>query len=136
MTAIAKLDLALKLLDEVDATPIGQINTKLDRITDAVSAARHELTPGGPAYVIWSNEHRAWWRPNECGYCTMLAGAGRYTREDALAICIRARGGRRFNDNPSEIPVLFDDAAIFWPDDKPEWREERAASKTGGPEHG
>lgn len=44
MTAIAKLDLALKLLDEVDATPIGQINTKLDRITDAVSAARRELT--------------------------------------------------------------------------------------------
>ncbi|MGX9392528.1 hypothetical protein ACWX0K_20525 [Nitrobacteraceae bacterium UC4446_H13] len=44
MTAIAKLDLALKLLDEVDATPLGQINTKLDRITDAVSAARRELT--------------------------------------------------------------------------------------------
>lgn len=43
MTAIAKLDLALKLLDEVDATPLGQINTKLDRITDAVSAARREL---------------------------------------------------------------------------------------------
>jgi len=43
MTAIAKLDLALKLLDELDATPLGQVNAKLDRITDAVVAAKHEL---------------------------------------------------------------------------------------------
>jgi hypothetical protein len=43
MTVAAKLDLALKLLDEVDSTSLGQINAKLDRITDAVAAARREL---------------------------------------------------------------------------------------------
>jgi hypothetical protein len=43
MTVATKLDLALKLLDEVDSTPLGQINAKLDRITDAVAAARREL---------------------------------------------------------------------------------------------
>jgi hypothetical protein len=43
MTVAAKLDLALKLLDEVDATPLSLINTKLDRITDAVAAAKREL---------------------------------------------------------------------------------------------
>lgn len=91
---------------------------------------RGKIDDGEAAYVIWSNEHRAWWRPDECGYCTILAGAGRYTREDALAICIRARGGRRFNDNPSEVPVLFEDAAPFWPDDKPEWKKDRVVSKS------
>ena len=77
-------------------------------------------------YVIWSNEHRAWWGPDRRGYCSRLADAGRYDRESALGVCIGARGGRRYNDNPSEVMVLFEDACLFWPDDKPEWREARA----------
>lgn len=76
-------------------------------------------------YLVWSNEHKAWWGPNHAGYNTCIEWAGRYSREDALGICIGARGGRRFNDNPSEVPVLYDDAVLFWPDDKPEWREDR-----------
>lgn len=43
MTVTAKLDLALKLLDEADSTPLSQINAKLDRIAEAVAAARREL---------------------------------------------------------------------------------------------
>jgi hypothetical protein len=35
-----KLDEALKPLDEIDATPLSEINHKLDRITDAVAAAK------------------------------------------------------------------------------------------------
>lgn len=77
-------------------------------------------------YVIWSNEHRCWWGANERGYTAHLESAGRYTRDAALGICIGARGGRRFNSIPSEVPILYDDAILFWPDDKPEWREERA----------
>ena len=38
-----KLDLALKLLDEIDTTPLSEINSKLDRITDAVVAAKIAL---------------------------------------------------------------------------------------------
>ena len=70
---------------------------------------------GGP-YVIWSNEHKCWWAANECGYRGSLADAGRYSREHALKICKRARGGRDFNENPSEVPLLLRDAAEFWPD--------------------
>lgn len=77
-------------------------------------------------YLVWSNEHSAWWGPNNAGYYSKIEAAGRYTREEALGICIGARGGRRFNENPSEVPVLCEDAALFWPNDKPEWREERA----------
>ena len=69
-------------------------------------------------YLVWSNEHSAWWGPNESGYYTSIEAAGRYSREDALGICIGARGGRRYNDNPSEVPVLYDDAILFWGDDK------------------
>jgi hypothetical protein len=78
-------------------------------------------------YVIWSNEHRAWWGPDRRGYCSRLTDAGRYDRESALAVCIGARGGRRFNDNPSEVMVLFEDACLFWPDGGPDdraWQRE------------
>lgn len=77
-------------------------------------------------YIIWSNEHSAWWGQDERGYVSSIERAGRYTREHALKICARSRGGREWNRNPSEVPILFDDASAFWPDDKPEWARQRA----------
>lgn len=44
MTAAAKLDEALKLLDEIDSTPLSQLNAKLDRITHAVALAKHMIS--------------------------------------------------------------------------------------------
>lgn len=35
-------------------------------------------------YLVWSNEHRAWWRPNAQGYTISLEKAGRYTRDEAI----------------------------------------------------
>ena len=37
-------------------------------------------------YLIWSFEHNAWWRPNECGYTENIDEAGRYEPEDAKRI--------------------------------------------------
>lgn len=82
--------------------------------------------PETGSYLVWSNEHRAWWGPNEAGYSTKLEGAGRYSRDHALRICTGARGGRQFNDNPSEVPVLEVDAVQFWPNDQPDWQKARA----------
>lgn len=76
-------------------------------------------------YVVWSNEHRCWWGPEHCGYRDKLADAGRYSRDEALKICRNARGGREFRDNPSEVPLLLDDASWFWGDDRDEWRSAR-----------
>jgi hypothetical protein len=76
-------------------------------------------------YVIWSNEHRCWWGPDSCGYRAKLANAGRYGRDDAINICISARGGREHNHNPTEVPLLLRDAAAFWPDDRAEWERRR-----------
>ncbi len=38
------------------------------------------------AYLIWSIEHTAWWRPDGWGYTSSLAEAGRYEREEAERI--------------------------------------------------
>ena len=56
-------------------------------------------------YLIWSNEHRAWWRPNSLGYTTYIQAAGRYPRDVAIKICKDARDGWRDGEPPTEIPV-------------------------------
>lgn len=57
MKAIAKLDVALGLLDELDETPLSQINSKLDRITDAVAAAKRNLVEAGDGSLDPSRPH-------------------------------------------------------------------------------
>jgi hypothetical protein len=42
------------------------------------------------AYVIWSIEHQAWWRPGWMGYCVSLHDAGLYTQREAAEILSRA----------------------------------------------
>ena len=41
-------------------------------------------------WLVWSNEHRAWWRPNRSGYTINLQEAGRYTFMEAGLICRNA----------------------------------------------
>lgn len=59
------------------------------------------------AYVIWSHEHRAWWRPGGIGYTPRLADAGRFTRLHAIDICIRAMPGAK--EALNELPVRLAD---------------------------
>ena len=61
-------------------------------------------------YLIWSNEHRAWWRPDRCGYTRDVRTAGRYSRQEAIETSGTARCGwvdpRRL---PDEIAVKIQD---------------------------
>ena len=57
-------------------------------------------------YLIWSNEHMAWWRANSQGYTRHLSSAGRYPRAEAISICAGSRDGFAAHDVPPEIPVL------------------------------
>lgn len=41
-------------------------------------------------FVIWSIEHTRWWAPRWSGYAHTLAGAGRYSRQEAARIVERA----------------------------------------------
>ncbi len=58
-------------------------------------------------YLIWSNEHRAWWRPNTRGYTLQLEKAGRYSRDEALKHC-RVRDQVPGEPMP-ELPIREDD---------------------------
>lgn len=44
-------------------------------------------------YVIWSFEHRQWWRANRCGYTPELSEAGRYDAQAAGDIVANAYVG-------------------------------------------
>lgn len=52
-------------------------------------------------YLVWSNQHRAWWRPNSAGYTRDVRAAGRYTRAEAIDISGTARDGWK---DPAKIP--------------------------------
>lgn len=57
-------------------------------------------------YLVWSNEHRAWWRPNSAGYTRFVESAGRYSRAEAIDIARGARNGwPKGGGIPCEIAV-------------------------------
>jgi hypothetical protein len=61
-------------------------------------------------YVIWSFEHRAWWRPAKCGYTEQFAEAGRYSKDDADAIVVKAN---RYVKWPHEQAMLLSTAQAY-----------------------
>jgi hypothetical protein len=60
-------------------------------------------------YLVWSNEHHAWWRANSAGYARSILEAGVYSRDEALAIARTARDGWDVNRAPDEIAVALAD---------------------------
>lgn len=65
------------------------------------------IDPKSKMWLIWSNEHEAWWRPDGGGYSSDVGDAGRYALADAVKICEAAgslnRRGRRNGAVPAEI---------------------------------
>lgn len=55
-------------------------------------------------YLIWSNEHRGWWKPGGWGYTTLTQRAGFYGEAEATAIVRQANIVPR--NPPNEIMVL------------------------------
>lgn len=58
-------------------------------------------------YLIWSHEHSAWWCAGGHGYTNDVKRAGRFHREEALAVCRQAIPGSR--EVPNELPVSEQD---------------------------
>ena len=62
-------------------------------------------------YLVWSNEHSAWWGRDRCGYTRIIANAGRYDRAEALSIAGTRDGGWDVRKgNPDEIAIPEQDA--------------------------
>ena len=40
--------------------------------------------------MIWSGEHKAWWRPDAAGYTDDIHAAGRWTMEEAESLTSQA----------------------------------------------
>lgn len=57
-------------------------------------------------YLIWSNEHQAWWGSAHVGYFSVISRAGRYTLAQATAICDDANIAIPEGDEPHEVMVL------------------------------
>ena len=60
-------------------------------------------------YLIWSNEHRAWWGVARWGYVRDVDVAGRYSREEAISICQDALPSASHVGVISEVPVRVAD---------------------------
>ncbi len=54
-------------------------------------------------YLIWSEEHGAWWMPASRGYTMSMRKAGHYPLERAMEIALQANAGGFFQ----EVPVMF-----------------------------
>lgn len=64
-------------------------------------------------YLIWSNEHRGWWKAGAHGYSPHFNMAGHYTREAALRMCRDAIPTAMHLGMVSEIPVRLVDVKDF-----------------------
>ena len=54
--------------------------------------------------LIWSMEHKAWWRPNSQGYTNNLAAAGLYEHDEAQEI-IKGTNGK--NEKTVSLETAF-----------------------------
>jgi hypothetical protein len=55
-------------------------------------------------YLIWSNEHRMWWRANGSGYTATIEEAGRYTYQQARDIVRKSTvDGRLFEQRTDPV---------------------------------
>ena len=53
-------------------------------------------------WLVWSNEHRGWWKPQSAGYTKSRKQAGRYSLDEATEICVGANATRSDNQEPQE----------------------------------
>jgi len=80
---------AVKLVRDWLDSKEGTVDTKAIRRVCHIAhrATQSETKEPTREWLIWSNEHRAWWGPNNAGYPKDVHKAGRYTLAEARSIC-------------------------------------------------
>ena len=75
-------------------------------------------------FLVWSNEHRMWWRGNQRGYTEFIDEAGRYPRDEAARIVAKATLDgvltvRRTNPVTGEDYSQLSEVMVLAPKDTP-----------------
>jgi hypothetical protein len=70
----------------------------------AIAGCTLKLPPAGE-WLIWSNEHRGYWRGDQLGYTEEVSEAGRFSLVEAIEICERASFGSRGVPNETMLPA-------------------------------
>jgi hypothetical protein len=76
-------------------------------------------------FLVWSNEHRMWWRGGHAGYTEFIDEAGRYDRDVAENIVANASLGglltvRRTDPVTGEDYSQFSEVVVLAPEDIPD----------------
>jgi hypothetical protein len=107
---VAKMREALEYVKESLEGRVGA--EYVDRLDDLklIDAALATTANAAQAdlWLVWSNEHGAWWGPNESGYYTDIRSAGRYTKEKAME-CADSRSHTK-GKLPPEVIISERDA--------------------------
>lgn len=108
--AIAQLHRAVSALTDVvqlDNTDAFKALHQCQHLLGEVAQETDETntTPSDKPYLIWSHEHRAWWRSSSHGYTRNRAAAGLYTLAQAEEIVASANAYLSDNDIPNECIV-------------------------------
>lgn len=64
-------------------------------------------------YLVWSNEHRGWWKKGMHGYSYGLDDAQAFSRDEALRICRDSIPDAGHLGIVSELPVRLADVREF-----------------------
>jgi hypothetical protein len=101
-----------------DAAPLYRVRSDLRSVARS-SAGATEMTnpqpqsspplpptdPTSIKWLIWSNEHEAWWRPNGNGYTMLRAEAGEYGFAKAVEICAANTYRAHLRTDPQARPA-------------------------------
>lgn len=81
-------------------------------------------------YLIWSNEHNAWWRPNSQGYTHSIEAAGRYGLQEAIRVSNQANySWDDMRQLPNELPIAEEAALLL--DGQSDYRKFLSKKKSG-----
>ena len=109
LAALSPRALVLETLERPSADDphvVELLNRVMPNWTNLLSEDELEgRVPPQETYLVWSNEHKSWWGPDERGYYDEVASAGRYTKEQAEDICQHARSHIP-GQPPPEVMVL------------------------------
>lgn len=94
---------------EIWADFMGADKNKLLVLDSGIKIGAIASEPVDDRYLVWSNEHRAWWRAESAGYASSILHAGLYSRAVAIDIADKSRNGWSVTERPDEIAVALAD---------------------------